>query len=133
MKSSEFRRTVNLPDARRRKILDAVGALPGAIALAHQTTPDGPPSSPRDFDIGIAITQPDRPTAHFAVTARSTGQHSLCVLHSGFLHTGTKCEIYSLRAADPALLASGTVRWVHHIDGGVHAIRNYRRIFYYAS
>ncbi len=121
MKSSEFRRTVNLPDVRRRKILDAVGSLPGAIG-APQFEHDGPPAHPRDFDIGIAITQSDGPTTHFVVSARSISLHGLCILHSGFLHTGTRCALFSLRGPDPAPLATGDVRWVHHVDGGIHAI-----------
>jgi len=122
VKSSEFRRTLNLSDARRRKTLDAAGAVPSAVGAAHEHQTDGPPASPRDFEIGLAITQPDRPIAYFAVSARSMSQHTMCILHSGFLHTGTRCEVFAINSPESSRLSSGEVRWVHHIDGGVHAV-----------
>jgi CheY-like chemotaxis protein len=120
VKATDFRRTVNIPDARRRTILDGVGSMsPGGSDDAG--APDAS-AHLRDTDIGVAITQSGGRTALFAVPARATGPHTLCFLHSGFLHAGTKCEIFALRESAPVSMASGEVRWVQHVDGGIHAV-----------
>ena len=120
MKATDFRRTVNIPDPRRRAILDSVGSM---SAGSGGDADGGDPSAHKnDTDVGVAITQSGGRTALFTVPARVTGPNTLCFLHSGFLHSGTKCEVYALRDSGPMPMATGEVRWVQHVDGGVHAV-----------
>lgn len=116
MKASDFRRTITIPEPRRKSILDSVGSLSGSAD-------DGADASQaRDTDVGVGITQPGGRTSFFTVPARATGPNTLCFLHSGFLHTGTRCEVFALREAGPVSVTTGDVRWVQHVDGGTHAI-----------
>ena len=116
MKASDFRRTITIPEPRRKSILDSVGSLSGSAE-------DGADASQaRDTDVGVGITQPGGRTSFFTVPARATGPNTLCFLHSGFLHTGTRCEVFALREAGPVSVTTGDVRWVQHVDGGTHAI-----------
>jgi CheY-like chemotaxis protein len=101
-------------------MLDGVGSM--ASGAGDDSGTNDPSAHLRDTDIGVAITQSGGRTALFTVPARITGPHTLCFLHSGFLHSGTKCEIFALRSSVPLSMACGEVRWVHHVDGGVHAV-----------
>jgi CheY-like chemotaxis protein len=73
-------------------------------------------------DIPLKVEHPDGGTAAFLVFGRNISRSGLSVLHGGYVHPGSVCQVILARSKGSPLVVSGEVRHCRLFAGSCHEL-----------
>lgn len=117
MHEQPVNRATTMSEGERNQLLDALdgGSLPTASAKGG-----APRVSYRQTALELMIWHPGGSTAVFEVASRNLGADGLTILHSGYIHRGTKCRIGLSSVWKTREDALASVRNCVHVQGLLH-------------
>jgi len=118
MSEEKFKRRLDLNEQQRSELF--------AHLDSHQT----PEQSKRQHirytfhvaDVPLVIQHPDGGVSRFLVYGRNVSTRGVAVLHGGYVHTGSACQIILSTTGDNHLSVPGVVRHCRLIAGSCHEI-----------
>lgn len=68
----------------------------------------------------IEFKRPEGSMTAFLVPTRNLSRNGMCVLHSGFVHEETRCEIQLVTTHNMWQTVEGIIRWCRYVEGRIH-------------